>query len=97
MGGINIKLSQYIEYLQKIIDKYGDLDCVVWTENDDWDSLTQGWYERYDGDPEEFISNFACTYIDNKGIKQYATINDKGYIDCRQERVFEVLRKGDKK
>lgn len=85
-----MKLSEYITNLQKIIDKYGDIDCVSWINNDDWDSVTDGWFEPYSGDVEDHVTDFACTYIDIEGNKQYATINQKGYIDCVQEYVFEV-------
>lgn len=85
-----MKLSEYVSKLQSIIQQEGDLECVKWIENDDLDSSLEGWYERYEGDGTEFISDYACTYIDSSGHKQFADINQKGYIDCKQERVFEI-------
>lgn len=87
---INIKLSEYIEQLQKIQEKYGDIDCVRWIENNDWDSSTQGWYEPYYDNIEDYVSDFACVYKDTEGNKRYATTNEKGYIDCQQVNVLEL-------
>lgn len=87
---LKIKLSEYISKLQDVIDRCGDLECVTWIENDDPYSSAEGWYRAYDGDGTEFISDYACTYTDKSGKKQFATINQRGYIDCVQERVYEI-------
>lgn len=85
-----MKLSEYISKLQVIIRQHGDLECVKWIVNDDLGSTSEGWYEKYEGDGTEFISDYACTYIDRGGNKQFSDINQKGYINCKQERVFEI-------
>lgn len=89
-----LKLSIYIEELKKILEKHGDIDCVKWIENDDYDSTTDGWYEAmtytqtlsYLADRIDEIGS----YKDTEGEKQYCTSNMFGYIDCNREKAFVI-------
>lgn len=89
-----MKLSDYIETLQYLLEKYGDLDCVVWKENDDWDSTEEGWYVTASkSEIENKVFNQVstyCTYITNQDEKVFCSTNLIGYIDCTKEKVFVV-------
>lgn len=89
-----MKLSDYVKQLQAVVDKHGDIDCVNWIENDDWDSPEEGWYaktseEDINSEVNSHVS-VACTYISNSGEKAYYSKNLQGYIDCKKETVFVV-------
>lgn len=89
-----MKLSDYIEQLQEVINEHGDIDCVNWIENDDWDSPDEGWYapttkEDIVSEIQRFVSA-VCTTVSSSGEKEYYSKNLSGYIDCRKETVFVV-------
>ncbi|MBM7598269.1 hypothetical protein JOC34_000626 [Virgibacillus halotolerans] len=76
--------------MQKIIEEHGDIDCVEWIDYDYWDDASEGWFEPYSDDPIEFVSDFAYSYTDTNGNKQYTNVNSSGYIDGQRETVFVV-------
>lgn len=89
-----MKLSNYIVHLQNTLAHHGDLDCVTWTENDDWDSSTEGWWKSVsEEEMKESIESkieSACTYFNKQSEKLFCSTNDIGYIDCKKEKVFEI-------
>lgn len=85
-----MKLSKYIESLQHLLDTDGDMDCVVWEENDDWDSPNEGWYAAVTKRDIEHKISTVCTYITNQGMKEFCSTNLVGYIDCVKEKVLFV-------
>lgn len=85
-----MKLTDYILHMQKIVEEKGNLEVVRWIDNDDYESTTQGWFSSYEDNPKNNVSDFACTWVNKEGKKEFATINDKGYIDCQIEEVYIV-------
>lgn len=83
-------LSDYIKELEEIISIHGDMDIVTFIESEDWESLNEGEYVSYSADPLNDSVKTVCTYISNESGKVYASTNDKGYIDCKIEKVFEI-------
>lgn len=89
-----MKLSDYIESLQYLLEKDGDMDCVVWTENEDFDSTEEGWYStatKRDIDSSVFDKvSVACSYVDLSNKKQFCSTNMIGYVECQKEKVFVI-------
>lgn len=86
-----MKLTTYIKDLQDIVSEHGNIDCVEWHENDNYDSITEGRYVPFKESAYESVKD-SLIFKDGNGKRVYCSPNDRGYIDGKVEKVFEVRR-----